>query len=60
MSSNFSALLRKGAEILVLVIQLLLATPALDPWPSSQGERFTTKLWSPGLTEKAIRKIMDS
>ena len=33
---------------------------ALDLWPSSQDERFTTKLWFPGLTEKPIRKIMDS
>ncbi len=33
---------------------------ALDVWPSSHGERFTTKLWFPGSTEKSIRKIMDS
>ena len=33
---------------------------ALNLWPSSQGERFITKLWFPGLTKKPIRKIMDS
>ena len=33
---------------------------AIDLWPSSQDERFTTKLWFSGLTEKPIRKIMDS
>ena len=38
----------------------VLDTSVPDLWPSSQGERFTTKLWFPGLTEKPIRKIMDS
>ena len=33
---------------------------ALELWPSSQGERFTKKLWLRGLTEKPVRKIMNS
>ena len=59
MSSNFSALLRMGQKYWPSDT-VVLATTALDPWPSSQDEQFTTKLWFPGLTEKAIRKIMDS